>query len=65
MAKKEKLEKDYNEFNINIERMAETEIKNIEQETNLIRGEAKKIGAAVELAQKDKEPNRIRKKVNT
>jgi hypothetical protein len=65
MAKKEKLEKDYIDFNINIERIAESEIKNIQQETNLIRDEAQKIGTAVELAQKDKESNRIRKKVNT
>ena len=65
MSKKDKLEKDYKNFNLNIERIAEEEIKKIQEETIALKEEASKIGEAVELSLKRKKRRQLRKKVNT
>jgi len=50
MSKKEKLEKDYQNFNLNIKRVAEEEIEKIREKANAIKEEASKTGEAVELS---------------
>jgi hypothetical protein len=64
MSKKEKLEKDYQNFNLNIERIAEEEIKKIREKANAIKEEASKMGEAVELSLNEEE-TKATKKVNT
>ena len=49
---KEELEKDFNDFNSQIEKMADEEIRNIKEKANAIKAEACKIGDAVELSVK-------------
>jgi len=65
MSTKEKLEEDYKKFNLNIERIAEREIKKIQEETIALKEEASKIGEAVELSLKTNEQKTTKKKVNT
>ncbi|MGD0644764.1 MAG: hypothetical protein ABSA75_07655 [Candidatus Bathyarchaeia archaeon] len=65
MSKKDKLEQDYKNFNMNIERAAEREIKEIREEINAVREEARKISEAVELSINEKEAKAVKKKVNT
>jgi len=65
MSSKEKLEKDYENFNMNIERMSEEEIKKIKEKANALKEEASKIGEAVELSLNEEEGKTARKKVNT
>jgi hypothetical protein len=64
MSKMEKLEKDYQNFYLNIERMAEEEINKIREKANAIKEEASKMGEAVELSL-GKEEAKATKKVNT
>jgi hypothetical protein len=64
MSTKEKLEKDYQNYNLNIERMAEEEIKKIREKANLIREEASETGKSVELSINEGELA-LKKKVNT
>ena len=45
---KEKLESDYQNFNKQIEQLAEEAIKNIREKADAVREEAKKTGEAVE-----------------
>jgi hypothetical protein len=49
LAQNDKLEEDYKNFNLNIERLAQAEIEKIRQATNTLKEEARKIGSAVEL----------------
>ena len=65
MSKKEKLEKDYETFNINIESMAKEELEKIREKTNAIKVEASKIGEAVELSLTQEKTKTVTKKVNT
>ena len=65
MSKKEKLEKDYETFNLNIERMAKEEIEKIREKANAIKAEASKIGEAVELSLNPDKTKTVTKKVNT
>ena len=65
MSKKEKLEKDYQNFNLNIERLAEEEIKKIREKADAIKEEASKMGEAVALSLNDKATKEAGKKVNT
>ena len=65
MSKKEKLEKDYETFNLNIERMAKEEIQKIREKANAIKVEASKIGEAVELSLTQEKTKTVTKKVNT
>ena len=65
MSTKDKLEKDYKKFNLNIELIAEREIKKIQEETIALKEEASKIGEAVELSLKTNEAKTTKKKVNT
>jgi len=65
MSTKYKLEKDYKNFNMNIERIVERELKKIQEETIALKEEASKIGEAVELSLKTNEANTTKKKVNT
>ena len=50
MSNKEKLEKDYQAFILNIEQIAAEEIKKLREKTNAVKEEASKIGEAVELS---------------
>jgi hypothetical protein len=65
LSNKEKLEKDYETFNLKIERMAKEEIEKIREKANAIKAEANKIGEAVELSLNEKETKVSTKKVNT
>ena len=65
MSTKDKLEKDFKKFNLNIERIAEREINKIQEETIALKEEASKIGEAVELSLKANEAKTTKKKVNT
>ena len=65
MANKEKIEEDFKKFNLNIEREAENELKKIQEESNALKEDAKKIGAAVENSLKKTTRRYLRKKVNT
>jgi hypothetical protein len=65
MSTKYKLEKDYKNFNMNIERIVERELKKIQEETIALKEEASKIGEAVELSLKANEAKTTKKKVNT
>ena len=53
MAKKEELDKDFENFNLDIERFAEKGINEIHQKADAVREDAIKIGAAVELSLND------------
>ncbi len=64
MSKKAKLEKDYMDLNLSIEREAKDEIKKIHEETAALKEEASKIGEAVELSLKANETQTAKKKVN-
>jgi hypothetical protein len=48
LAQNEKLEEDFKNFNLKIERLAQAEIEKIRQETNTLKEEARKIGSDVE-----------------
>ena len=65
MSKKDKIEEDYQNFNLNIERIAAEEIKKIREKANALKEEASKIGEAVELSLHEKETKTATKKVNT
>jgi hypothetical protein len=65
MSNKEKLEKDYETFTLNIESMAKEEIQKIREKANAIREEASKIGEAVELSLNQEKTKTVTKKVNT
>jgi hypothetical protein len=65
MSKKEKIEEDYQNFNLNIERIAADEIKKIREKANALKEEASKVGDAVELSLNEKETKTATKKVNT
>ncbi len=62
---KAKLEKDYQNFSVEIEKLAKEAIKSIQEKANAIKEEAKKTGQAVELAMNEKETNVTKKKVNS
>jgi hypothetical protein len=65
MSKKDELEKDYKKFNMTIKRVAEREIKKIQEKTDAIKEEADKMGEAVELSLSEREEKAVKKKVNT
>lgn len=65
MSQKEKLEKDYQNYSLNIERMAEEEIKKIREKANAIKEEANKIGNAMGVSLNGGEVKSAGKKVNT
>jgi hypothetical protein len=65
MSKKAKLEKNFKDFNLNIEQEAANEIKKIQEETFALKEEASKIGEAVEHSVKAEEKKTPKKKVNT
>ena len=50
MSNKEKLEKDYEKFNQNIERIAKEEVNTIREKISAVKDEAGKVGEAVELS---------------
>ena len=50
---KEKLEKDFQDFNLQIEKLAEEEMKSIKEKADAVKAEAGKIGEAVEVSIKD------------
>ncbi len=50
MAKKEKLEKDFEDFNKTIENAAENEIKKIEEQAKKLILEAQKSGESIEIS---------------
>lgn len=65
LSNKEKLEKDYETFTLNIESMAKEEIQKIREKANAIREDASKIGEAVELSLNQEKTKTVTKKVNT
>jgi hypothetical protein len=62
---KAKLEKDFHDFNLQIEKLAEEELKNIKEKADAVKAEVDKIGVAVELSVKNNEGKVGRKKVNS
>jgi hypothetical protein len=62
---KAKLEKDFLDFNSQIEKLAEEELKSIREKADAIKAEAAKKGEALELSVKKTEPKAARKKVNS
>lgn len=62
MAEKEKLEKDYKKFNLEIEREAENELKKIQEESNALRKEVSQIGETDERSPSEAEPKTTKKK---
>ena len=62
---KEKLENDYQNFNKQIEQLAEQSIKNIREKADSIREEAKKIGETVEDSMNKGEEKTVEKKVKS
>ncbi len=62
---KDKLEKDYKKFNLDIEQEAENQLKKIQQESDALKKEAIEIGEAVERSINEKQPKADKKKVNT
>ena len=64
MLKKDRLEKDYKEFNNAIEHAAQSRLKKIHEETNALKETAEKTGKAVEESVNER-ANAARKKVNT
>ncbi|HUK85386.1 MAG TPA: hypothetical protein VLU95_05960 [Candidatus Acidoferrum sp.] len=62
---KDKIEKDYKKFNLDIEQEAENHLKKIHQESETLKKEAIEIGDAIERSIKEKQPNATKKKVNT
>lgn len=50
---KAKLDKDFEDFNLQIDKLAEDELKSIKDKADAVRLEAGKIGEAVELSLKD------------
>ena len=61
---KDKLENDYENFNKQIEQLAEEAIKNIREKAGSIREEAKKMGETIE-GSLNKEEKTAKKKVNS
>jgi ElaB/YqjD/DUF883 family membrane-anchored ribosome-binding protein len=62
---KQKLENDYQNFNKQIEQLAEEAIKNIREKADSMREEAKKIGATVEGSLNKGEEKIAEKKVKS
>ena len=60
---KEKLEKDYQAFNLQIEKLAEEELKNIKEKANAIKSEASTIGENFELSLNNKAVENSKKKI--
>jgi len=60
---KEKLEKDFQDFNLQIEKLADEELKKIKEKADAIKSEVSKIGESVELSAKDSEGKEGREKV--
>jgi hypothetical protein len=58
---KAKLEKDYQNFTIEIEKLVQQEIKNIQEKADSIKEEADKTGQAVELSLNRKESRNAKK----
>ncbi len=50
---KAKLEKDFQEFNLQIEKLAEAEVKEIKEKADAIKAEAAKVGEKVEASVKE------------
>ena len=62
MSNKDKIEKDYEKFNLTIENEAENKLKKIQQESNQLKREASKIGDTVERTIQEKESKSSKKK---
>lgn len=65
MSNKDKLQKDFENFNQDIERLGEQQIKIIREKADAIKEEASKKGEAVEFSINKPESNLSKKKVNT
>jgi hypothetical protein len=62
MSTKEKIEKDYKKFNIDIEREAENELKKIQEESNDLKEAVIKIGETVDRSINEREQKAAKKK---
>jgi hypothetical protein len=47
---KAKLDKDFQDFNLQIEKLAEEEVKTIKEKADAVKAEASKVGDAVEVS---------------
>lgn len=54
MPNKNDIEKEYENFKVNIRKMAEDEIKRIEEKIGKVREEAEKIGQEIESSSKER-----------
>ena len=62
MARRDKLEKDYEDINRKIEQATEAEIKKIQEKIESLKEEARQIGETVELTLSEKEAKVTKKK---
>jgi uncharacterized protein (UPF0335 family) len=65
MSGKDKIEQDYKNFTVEIEKLAEEEKRKIRDKLDSIRQEAEKTGEDVERSLEEREGNSGKKKVNT
>jgi cytochrome c553 len=65
LTKKDQLDKDYQNFTLEMERLAKQEIKEIQEKTNAVREQTRKIGEEIELSLNDLDMKALKKKVNT
>ncbi len=65
MSAKERIGRDYENFAKRIDLIAQQEIEKIQEKVNLIKKEAEKTGADVEVALGEPEEKAAKKKVNT
>ena len=61
---KEKLEKDFQDFNMQIEKLAEEELKSIREKAEAVKARARRVGEAFESSAKETNQTASRK-VNT
>ena len=61
---KEKLEKDFQDFNMQIEKLAEEELKSIREKAEAVKAQARRVGEAFESSAKETNQTASRK-VNT
>jgi polysaccharide deacetylase 2 family uncharacterized protein YibQ len=62
MAKKDQLEKDYEDLNRKITKAAEAEIKKIQEKIESLKEEARKMGETIDLTHAEKETKTTKKK---
>ena len=64
-SKKDQLEQDFKKFNFDIEHEVENGLRKIQEESDVLKKEAERIGEAVERSVNRNQPKSAKKKVNT